>query len=872
MNSYLRNLSRLILTFIVIALISCQSTGRRLQKEYPNSVFLRMESGMAEAQKANRILSFFSDKKCRTDNMDSSTVLVCPQESSVYLEALEAEGILEKSEGSFYTTKPTEDSKRVTGTHSPISKFEEGDIQASLDIMEMGDNKSKKEFIVLKKKMEEKISQTSEALARILKQMTEGKEMDSSLERSFLNQFSPYYLKDESLSRAVDNFLEEYSISEETICRVETREPNSAAFVMSGFEEAVLGNLMCENPFGKKVELQVEGNQFLTIGGNLDKIDRIAVRGGEEFSYSVNGLSMNQEENVVRYSIHPRYKSSIDRLVKAGKDFPFNIRLDGNSYVFQTIPSSFSPEYDRWESEFSGGREVIGSIQNGKVSATLASDGKFTMGGRNAQGDYDLMFGHPNGKFANGIWSSFTAVKVGEEVFNLHSFPNEVVEQGENRVETSTLIGETGIRVHTIWEKSLGTENGLDLGYRIVNTKTSKQSVGIRVFLDTWAGYSDGVPFALPGHTENKDRVITEEISFNPHTSAIWETTDYHSEGNVFLQNQLVGGDLTPPDEVQLVNWGSAFGKLWDYEVSETRSVTGDSAAAIVWLPREIAGNRELIRRTRFLSIERGEGYSFRLDSEVTSSGVLVVNKDFGNCENLQLAFSQKEGKPLTREGRSIANFTLSPGQRSTLQVPITLQGMGQSELEIRETCGGVANTFRLRVNLPSEDYSMQAPLAKKDSEIPVQFTSKKPDRRIEARLIDPSDESVISKTDLKEEKQGSLFLYKGSLKTSGEGGYVVEYLDKEAPAEKKESTKPLSSGGSPSVDNPEPKRKSQVRPKEIDLPKGHARLILKSGEVKEGKIISDSLEEIRIQIGKGTEDRGKYSKRELKSIRYGKR
>jgi hypothetical protein len=235
----------------------------------------------------------------------------------------------------------------------------------------------------------------------------------------------------------------------------------------------------------------------------------------------------------------------------------------------------------------------------------------------------------------------------------------------------------------------------------------------------------------------------------------------------------------------------------------------------------------------------------------------------------LSLKFSQEEGTPFTRGGKSEVTYELNPEGKSNIQIPLTLHGMGETNLNIQETCQGMTRNIRLPVSLPREDYSIQVPLTEKDSSVPVQFTSKSSGRKLEARLLDSITEEILTKTTLKEEKKGNLFVYTGELKTSREGGYMIEYIDLDEPVASADSKTTATSSSTGSIgSNQATPQSRQVRPKEVDLPKGFARLTFKNGDVKEGKILSDTVEELEIQLGNNKE---KFTKKDLKSLRYGR-
>jgi hypothetical protein len=307
----------------------------------------------------------------------------------------------------------------------------------------------------------------------------------------------------------------------------------------------------------------------------------------------------------------------------------------------------------------------------------------------------------------------------------------------------------------------------------------------------------------------------------------------------------MIGDNLVAPDEIQLVNWGSAFGNNWDYLISESREVTGDSAVILRWNQKKIEPKQTRMVATQFSSIERKQDVTFDLLSTKTGNGILNINKKDPNCKKISLEYSVQGGRVLDSNGKSKSEYILNDTDSSALiSVPLTVYITGNTILDIKETCSGITKTHSISLSLQEEDQFNQPNLFVSSTAIPVQFSTKSSGQKIEARLIDPITNQKIDSVVLKESKANNLYTYTGTLNPKNNGNYVIEYVDLSA---------------------------SQPTPKQSESPKlekGYAKVTKRSGDTIIGKITDQDKDQLNLETKSGTI---KILKREIKSVKYGR-
>jgi hypothetical protein len=124
------------------------------------------------------------------------------------------------------------------------------------------------------------------------------------------------------------------------------------------------------------------------------------------------------------------------------------------------------------------------------------------------------------------------------------------------------------------------------IAYRVTNRGGSPHEVGLRVVLDTMLGANDGAPLRAG------DRAVTSATSLKgDEIPDYWQAFDSLSRPAVISQGTLRASGLTPPDRLEMVDWGTLADAPWDYPFPEGADFTRqgeeeqDSAVALYWRP-----------------------------------------------------------------------------------------------------------------------------------------------------------------------------------------------------------------------------------------------------------------------------------------------
>nr|WP_304216718.1 chitobiase/beta-hexosaminidase C-terminal domain-containing protein [Fredinandcohnia onubensis] len=225
-------------------------------------------------------------------------------------------------------------------------------------------------------------------------------------------------------------------------------------------------------------------------------------------------------------------------------------------------------------------------IANEFLSIANDDTGRFTVGvtGGNPAIDTDddqiLLYGHPY------PGTSFTTVKINGED-HIFTAENVTVDESKNEIiSTQTIQNATVKQILTFSVNS--TTNRADIvnmRYEIVNNGAEEFTAGTRIMLDTMLGHNDGAPFRVPGIGE----VLYERELAGAQVPQYWQAFDNLENPSVIANGTFFRSLYERPDKVQFAYWGDIYDTAWDYEVSEDKPVTRDSAVAIYHNPQSIA-------------------------------------------------------------------------------------------------------------------------------------------------------------------------------------------------------------------------------------------------------------------------------------------
>ncbi len=191
-----------------------------------------------------------------------------------------------------------------------------------------------------------------------------------------------------------------------------------------------------------------------------------------------------------------------------------------------------------------------------------------------------LIYGYPT------PWTSYTTVLIDDQpyIFGGSSSKHQkrvvtplqfgrVVSQNvfADRIETvcqfpgSILVKQT---IQFSRNASTRVQDTALISYSVKNEDSRGHRVGIRILLDTKLGSNDGAPFRIGPYAVESEIAYTKSTLFD-----YWQAFDSLSTPNVIAQGTLTDAryNVTAPDRVYLVNWGTLFSSPWAFQYHQNR-------------------------------------------------------------------------------------------------------------------------------------------------------------------------------------------------------------------------------------------------------------------------------------------------------------
>ncbi len=421
--------------------------------------------------------------------------------------------------------------------------------------------------------------------------------------------------------------------------------------------------------------------------------------------------------------------------------------------------------------------EVPKTLNNGRHSFSLLSNGRFSMGTEIGNEKLDLIYGHPNGAFSDVIWSSYTSVSVEGKNFKFDKLENKSISKSGDQILLSASVPGYPVKVQVKL-----TPKGTNGFYFQINAKNEGDSplyVGFRLLMDTWAGRSDGVPFILPGLSEGIDSIYTHEVKFSPTSSPSWETFDPKEPRTGFLRTSLVGETISPPNRVALVNWGLAFISDWEYEVDKQNPVSGDSAVLSWWDPVLVGPQNTREGSILLESKERSDGIFFVPENRKGNGFIYLARENTTDTvqkrtyqlfvENGSYFSDWKEGK---------MEYNLPARNYLYRMIPVTVSGVGDTKLQIKESVDGMSEEHVFSITLPAEIASTPS-VWDSNRKFPFRFVSEQGDRKLRGRVLDASQTKKVE-VPLRETKFKGYSVYEGEVEVNFEGEIISEIVEED--------------------------------------------------------------------------------------------
>lgn len=243
----------------------------------------------------------------------------------------------------------------------------------------------------------------------------------------------------------------------------------------------------------------------------------------------------------------------------------------------------------------------IADPYNDRIAVQVAGNGRFNMGafpdpatGSSQAGSWDLMYRWPSGP-----GTSFTTIRVDGADY---AFGDGAVSQTPTDIDADTnecefRYGDILVtqRLRLVVNPLTGEKDVCEIAYTATNTGSVVHSVGTRVMIDTELNYNDGAPFRIPGVGAVTQEAEYLGSSIPARADVFYSLTDASHSAAV----QLRSSD-PQPDRFVIAAWPGIVGTLWDYSVSEGRSITSDSAYAVYWNPISLEPGSSTTFTTRY--------------------------------------------------------------------------------------------------------------------------------------------------------------------------------------------------------------------------------------------------------------------------------
>lgn len=543
------------------------------------------------------------------------------------------------------------------------------------------------------------------------------------------------------------------TLSQKITCSVKLTEPPGKVYISTGYEFPIATEANCDKAQARgQLDLSVASTGPVRFGSSEIKnatVDLVDLKG----EITVSELSTIKENNRLQLSGVPHFAETFEALLPLGPKPKLEFTVAPAEYTLQSVPAFFSADYERLASGVQPSTPWK-TLKGKETEATLGMNGQFTMGGSRNGVPYDMVFGHPNGKHSDGIWSSFITIRVNENLYRLDKLPGLRRSESADR-KTLTITGDLEAEGGTVTMTMRLVENDnyvFSLEYQ--NKSGEAKEVGFRLLVDTWAGNTDGVPFLTPAGTGKDSQLHTKEFKFTPAYSTLWETIDVENDGYVYLRNTLTGPGLVAPDQVAFARWGSAYRSEWDYKIRSDNSILGDSAALLWWQPQRIAAGNARNVATRFGVFRRTEKTMLDVQDAKSGFGYIYLERknNTGIAQNYRLELESADAS-LTVPGGNQQQFTLAPKERTVRAIPISVAGSGKKTINIKEYQGDnkEAKISTVTFDIPADNgHSANVPVWLNTRPYPVRYVADREDRKLRCVVKTAAGNQTLGQAELK--------------------------------------------------------------------------------------------------------------------------
>lgn len=236
------------------------------------------------------------------------------------------------------------------------------------------------------------------------------------------------------------------------------------------------------------------------------------------------------------------------------------------------------------------------------------------------------------------------------------------------------------------------------IAYTVTNKGNSPHNVGLRIVLDAMLGENDGAPLRIG------EKAIAEATQLaGGDLPEYWQAFDSLSQPAVIAQGTLRGTGVTPPDRLQMVDWGTLADSAWDFPFPTGRDFTRegeqeqDTAVALYWDPRPLGPGESRTYATLYgvggvslspaqisLGLTAPAEVDFQYE-DVRAFPVVVYIENSGGFEARSVACTLElpQGLKLVEGDPNVSLGSLKPGETRQLSWRVVPTGEATGSLKI---------------------------------------------------------------------------------------------------------------------------------------------------------------------------------------------
>ncbi len=293
---------------------------------------------------------------------------------------------------------------------------------------------------------------------------------------------------------------------------------------------------------------------------------------------------------------------------------------------------------------------------------------------------------------------------------------------GEKIVAT-TKVGDIEITQEISFARSPTTRvsDAARISYRITNRGPREHVVGLRLMLDTMLGSNDGAPLRAGGQAIDKATQLT-----GADLPEFWQAFDSLAQPAVISQGTLRAPGLTPPDRLEMADWGTFADAPWEFpfpsgaDFTRRGEETQDTAVTLYWNPKPLApgatrsystlygvGGVSLSPAQLSLGLTAPAEVDFQYDEKRPFAVVAYVENSGGfEARGTKLSLELSEGLALAEGSAAVSLGLLQPKQTRQVVWRVLPTGKATGTLQITAN----VSSENLEPNSVSRDIIVNSP------------------------------------------------------------------------------------------------------------------------------------------------------------------